>query len=195
MDVARESDDPQILAWIEQSRNGDSRAFGNIVTAYQSRIYAMILQMIRNEADAWDLSQEVFVRAWRSLAQFEGRSSFATWLFRITHNIVCDFARSPRNAPKAAWEDSMEGLIAPDATVSAHAPRPDQAAEHSELGDQIAHAINQLSPEHQTVILLKEVQGLSYKEIAEATNSSMGTVMSRLFYARKQLQTMLSHAR
>ena len=177
---------------VEQARGGSAPAFETLVIRYRSRIYAMILNMTGNDADAWDLSQEVFVKAWRALPKFEARAQFYTWLHRIAHNVTCDWLRRKRIRPGVAFDDALG--TAPEAgavTVPRGVPEPDRAMEHKELGRRIREALAQLTPEHRAVILLKELDGLSYQEIAESVGCTIGTVMSRLFYARKRLQSLL----
>lgn len=152
----------------------------------------MILNMIHNDADAWDLSQDVFVKAWKALPKFENRSAFYTWLYRITHNVTYDWIRKRKGKIAGEFDDAVAQDMETSApTAPAHAERPDEAAKRGELRGKIAAAIESLSEDHRQVILLKEIDGLSYKEIAEVIDSSIGTVMSRLFYARKKLQAIL----
>ena len=156
----------------------------------------MIRNMIHQEAEAWDLSQEVFIKAWQALPRFEAKARFATWLYRIAHNVVYDWTRKRRIEGVGEFNDEIferdridpAAVTAPDAGVS-----PDEAMAHAELRVKIEAALAKLSPEHREVVLLKDVQGLAYKDIAEVMGSSIGTVMSRLYYARQKLQTMLKH--
>lgn len=177
---------------VTRSQNGSTEAFETLVTRYRGRIYAMILNMTGNDADAWDLSQEVFIKAWRAMPRFEARSQFFTWLYRITHNVVLDWMRKRKIHGGVEFDDALGSVPAAGAvTVPHNTADPDRALENRELGDRIKVALEDLSPEHRAVILLKEVDGLSYQEIADSVGCSLGTVMSRLFYARKRLQTLL----
>ena len=152
----------------------------------------MIFNMIRNDADAWDLSQEVFIKAWKALSKFEGRSAFYTWIYRIAHNVTYDWMRKKKIEGAGEFNDEMLNEAEPGALTSPKAfDSPDQNLQRDELRDKITIAINSLSEDHREVILLKEVEGLSYQEIAESIGSSIGTVMSRLYYARKKLQEIL----
>ena len=179
-------------ALVQRCQNGDSSAFDDLVTHYRAKVYAMILNMIHNDADAWDLSQDVFVKAWKALPKFENRSAFYTWLYRITHNVTYDWIRKRKGKITGEFDDAVAQDMETSApTAPGHAERPDEAAKRSELRAEIAAAIESLSEDHRQVILLKEIDGLSYKEIAEVIDSSIGTVMSRLFYARKKLQAIL----
>jgi RNA polymerase sigma-70 factor, ECF subfamily len=172
---------------------GDHHAFEPLVTRYRGKIYAMIVNMTGNDADAWDLAQEVFLKAWRALPKFEARSSFYTWIYRITHNVTYDWLRKKKIQPGMEFDDSLATPdVAAGATTVPHADAsPDTNLANRELGQTIQHALQQLSPEHRSIILLKEIDGLSYQEIADSLSITLGTVMSRLFYARKKLQTLL----
>ncbi|MCP5536942.1 MAG: sigma-70 family RNA polymerase sigma factor [Akkermansiaceae bacterium] len=197
-DVAPESTSNEDAEWVKKAQLGDTRAFDRLVTKHRGKIYAMIFNMVKNDADAWDLSQEAFIKAWKALPGFEARARFSTWLFRISHNVVYDWLRKRRIEGDGELNDEVfdaNRIDAGAATAPPHNIRPDEALEQSELQQQIAAAIAKLSEEHREVILLREVQGLDYKEIAEITENSVGTVMSRLHYARKNLQAYLGPQR
>ena len=177
---------------VTRAQSGSAEAFETLVTRYRGRIYAMILNMTGNDADAWDLSQDVFIKAWRALPAFEARAQFFTWLYRIAHNVTYDWLRKRRIQPGTEFDDTLQSAPAAGAvTVPRGQEPPDHALHHQEMGARIQAALEELSPEHRAVILLKEIEGLSYQEIAESTGCSIGTVMSRLFYARKRLQLLL----
>jgi RNA polymerase sigma-70 factor (ECF subfamily) len=154
----------------------------------------MIRNMIHHEADAWDLAQEVFIKAWHALPRFEAKARFSTWLFRITHNVVCDFTRKRKVESVGEFNDEIFGRDRIDplaSTAPSEVESPDASLAHGELRAKIESALAKLSEEHREAVLLKDVQGLSYKEIADAMGCSLGTVMSRLFYARQKLQALL----
>tara|TARA_Y100001934_G_C12067907_1_gene638586 strand:- start:39 stop:695 length:657 start_codon:yes stop_codon:yes gene_type:complete len=177
---------------IERCQSGDYTAFDELITHYRGKIYAMIFNMTRNEADSWDLAQDVFIKAWKALSKFEGRSAFYTWLYRIAHNVTYDWIRKKKIEGAGEFNDAILNEADPGALTTPKAyDSPDQNMERAELRDKIKIAINSLSEDHREVILLKEVEGLSYQEIAKSINSSIGTVMSRLYYARKKLQVTL----
>tara|TARA_B100000686_G_C16739455_1_gene945702 strand:+ start:1175 stop:1831 length:657 start_codon:yes stop_codon:yes gene_type:complete len=177
---------------IERCQSGDYTAFDELITHYRGKIYAMIFNMTRNEADSWDLAQDVFIKAWKALSKFEGRSAFYTWLYRIAHNVTYDWIRKKKIEGAGEFNDAILNEADPGALTTPKAyDSPDQNMERAELRDKIKIAINSLSEDHREVILLKEVEGLSYQEIAESIDSSIGTVMSRLYYARKKLQVTL----
>ena len=184
-------DDFRLVALAQQ---GDMRAYDALVTRHRGRIFAMIRNMIHQEADAWDLSQEVFIKAWRALPRFEAKARFSTWLYRIAHNVVYDWARKRKIESAGELNDEIferERIDASSFTTPAGGESPDSTMVQAELRVKIQIALGKLSPDHREVVLLKDVQGLSYKEIAEAMSSTLGTVMSRLFYARQKLQALL----
>lgn len=181
------------LDLVARAQAGDTDAFNELVTRYRTRAYAMIYHMVRNEQDAWDLAQDGFVKAWKSIGRFRGQSSFFTWLYRILMNVTIDWTRRKQIASGAEFDDS-HGLrdIAPGAvTAPKDELQPAVKLSDKEIRARIDSAIERLSPEHRQVIVLREIDGLEYQEIADVMGCSIGTVMSRLFYARKKLQSML----
>ncbi len=184
-------DDAQL---VRLSQNGDLKAYDELVRRHRGKVYAMIMNMVKSDADAWDLAQNAFIKAWKALPKFENRSKFSTWLFRIVHNVVYDWMRKKKLQSAGELDDELldANRIDMAAPTSPNMPRrPDEAMHVKELREQITAALAKLSPEHRETIILREVQGLDYKEIATAMDCSLGTVMSRLFYARKKLQTIL----
>ena len=191
--AATPPDDPADTTLVQRSQLGDLAAFDALVTRHRARVYGHILAMVRNEADAWDLAQDTFLKAWKALPRFEGNAAFSTWLYRIAHNTTLDWLRTRKIQAASEFDEAVESRIAAGATTTPHGEgRPDDRLAQSELGQRIHHALTQLSPEHRSAILLREIEGLSYEEIAESAQCSIGTVMSRLFYARKKLQTLLA---
>jgi RNA polymerase sigma-70 factor (ECF subfamily) len=182
------------LRLVARAQQGDLRAYDELVTRHRSRIYAMIRNMIHQEADAWDLSQEVFIKAWNALPRFEAKARFSTWIYRIAHNVVYDWTRKRKIESVGELNDEIferERIDSSSMTTPFGADAPDESMAHGELRAKIAKALSKISPEHREAVLLKDVQGLSYKEIADVMSCSIGTVMSRLFYARQKLQTLL----
>lgn len=193
---AEDSGPDDDLRLVELAQRGDMRSYDALVTRHRGRIFAMIRSMIHQEAEAWDLSQEVFIKAWQALPRFEAKARFTTWLYRITHNAVYDWTRRKRVEGVGELNDEVfeRDRIDPASTTTPdEAEAPDDALVRGELRAKIEAALDRLTPEHREVVLLKDVQGLAYKEIAEVTGTSIGTVMSRLYYSRKKLQTMLRH--
>jgi len=179
---------------VARCRGGDTAAFDTLVTRHRSRVYGHIVAMVRNEADAWDLAQDTFLKAWKALPRFEGNSSFSTWIYRIAHNTALDWLRARKISGASEFNEAVESHVAAGSTTTPHAEgRPDDRLAQEELGRRIHAALAELTPEHRAIILLREVEGRSYEEIAETVGCSLGTVMSRLFYARKKLQTLLAN--
>jgi RNA polymerase sigma-70 factor, ECF subfamily len=182
------------LDLVKQCQAGNTEAFDQLVTRYRTRVFAMIYNMVHNEQDAWDLAQDSFVKAWKSIRRFRGRSSFYTWIYRIVMNVTIDWLR--KKQVKGAGTEFNDAIqlreIEPASrTVPKADPLPHERMERSEIRARIDNAIAQISPEHRAVILMKEIEEMQYHEIAEALGCSIGTVMSRLFYARKKLQKLL----
>ena len=149
--------------------------------------------MVHSEQDAWDLAQDSFLKAWKSIARFRGQSSFYTWLYRIVMNVTIDWLRKKQVASGTEFDDAI-GLkdIAPGSVTTPKGEvLPHQKLEHAEIRKRIDEAIEKLSPEHRAVILMREMDGMEYQEIADTIGCSIGTVMSRLFYARKKMQALL----
>ncbi len=183
---------------VKAAQNGDLRAFDQLVELHRGKIYSMIYNMLHNQADAWDLTQESFIKAWKALPKFENRSKFSTWLYRIAHNTVYDWMRKRKITSAGEFNDEIlaDDSIEPSArTTPRSSIAPDKQLENSELAKRIETAMEKLSMEHRQVIILREIDGYDYKEIAAMTDNTLGTVMSRLFYARKKLQTLLKNER
>jgi len=179
---------------VARAQQGDFASYDALVTRHRGRIFAMIRNMIHQEADAWDLSQEVFIKAWNALPRFEAKARFSTWLYRIAHNAVYDWTRKRKIESVGELNDEIferERIDAASFTTPFGGDAPDDSMVQGELRAKIAAALGKISPEHREVVLLKDVQGLSYKEIAEVMSCELGTVMSRLYYARQKLQTLL----
>ena len=182
------------LDLVKQCQAGNTEAFDQLVTRYRTRVFAMIYNMVHNEQDAWDLAQDSFVKAWKSIRRFRGRSSFYTWIYRIVMNVTIDWLRKKQvKGAGAEFNDAIQlkEIEPASRTLPKADPLPHERMEQSEIRARIDNAIAQLSPEHRAVILMKEIEEMQYHEIAEALGCSIGTVMSRLFYARKKLQNLL----
>jgi len=177
---------------LARAREGDTSAFGDLITLHRGKIHMHIFYMVRNEEDALDLTQDTFIRAWRSLARFDGRASFSSWLFRIATNAAIDLCRKRKSRPQTEVELGPMKIDAASRTTPSPAEVPGAGLDRAEIKRRIEGAFAQLSPEHRAVVVLKEVEDCSYEEIARRLGCSPGTVMSRLFYARKKLQTLLA---
>src|SRR5438552_10842919 len=182
------------LDLVKRCQAGDTGAFDELVTRYRTRVFAMIYNMVHNEQDAWDLAQDSFVKAWKSIARFRGQSSFYTWIYRIVMNVTIDWLRKKQvKSGDAEFDDAIQlKEIDPASRTAPKAEAlPHERMEQGEIRVRIEAAIAQLSPEHRGVIFMKEIEDMQYHEIAESLGCSIGTVMSRLFYARKKLQNLL----
>lgn len=179
-------------AWVDAARDGDRRAFGRLVERYQERVYAIAYGILQNRDDAWDAAQEAFVKAYQNLHRFEGGASFYTWLYRITHNLAIDHYRAKRRRRQVDFEDKpgVNAAMAAKQPLSVTAD-PGQTLGRRELHEVLNQAMEALSNNHRAIIVLREIEGLSYEELADVLEISKGTVMSRLFHARKNLQSLL----
>jgi RNA polymerase sigma-70 factor (ECF subfamily) len=181
---------------VREARRGDKDAFKELVERYQRKVMGIAVGMVHNPEDAMEITQETFVKAYESLEGFKGESSFYTWLYRIAVNRAIDFRRRARRYPTIGLEDrfgSADGKESYEEVLGEEEGRNDpfQQTQSREVGDRVAEAIAELTPDHKAVILLREVDGLSYEEISRVMQCSKGTVMSRLHYARKKLQRKL----
>jgi RNA polymerase sigma-70 factor (ECF subfamily) len=177
---------------VRASRRGDREAFRELVERYQRKVVSVALGMVHNRDNALEITQETFVKAFENLGSFKGESSFYTWLYRIVVNRAIDFQRRERRHPTVALDDhSPSGEEYEGTLKEERLGDPYQQAQAREIGDRVTEAINELTPDHKAVILLREVEGLSYDEISRVMQCSKGTVMSRLHYARKKLQKKL----
>ena len=172
--------------WIQAAKGGDQAAFSHLVEAYQKRVYALTVRMCPMPELAEEAAQEAFLSAWQGLPFFRGDSAFSTWLYRLASNACVDLLRK---------EGRHQGPSLDDETVFADmadpAPTPERAAEHKELRAQIEAGLRALIPEHREVLILRELQQLSYDEIADALSLDLGTVKSRISRGRRQLRDFL----
>ena len=173
------------------AQRGDMRAFEELVARHRDKIYARAFSMIRNEEDAIDLSQEAWVKAWQRLKQFQGDSSFVTWMTRIVINLCLDQLRKQKRQRAESIEHLDEELGGVERQMPTVTINPTEGLERSELRARIDRALNLLSHEHRTVLILHEFEDLEYKEIAKRMECSIGTVMSRLFYARRKMANLM----
>ncbi|MCH7708941.1 MAG: sigma-70 family RNA polymerase sigma factor [Myxococcales bacterium] len=186
---------------VKRAQAGDHDAFRILVDRYQGRAYGLALRILRNEEQAKDAVQDSFLKVYRSLDRFEGRAGFYTWLYRIVMNQCLDRKRRDKSDREVEWNDeSAAGVLNASESAASPAGRdadreaPDVAIERSEIRQAVARAINALPEDARRTIQLREIDGLSYKEIAEAMGIPKGTVMSRLHYARQRLRELLQEA-
>jgi RNA polymerase sigma-70 factor (ECF subfamily) len=176
---------------VARTKKGNKDTYRVLVERYQTRIVALAYNILKDKIEAEDVAQEAFVKAYLSIADFKGDSSFLTWLYRITYNMAIDVRRKLTRRGMGFAMEVVEtekvGDIA-ESSVQSHIDDPEQALGNRQVGQVIRGLLNQLTPEHRSIVILREMDGLSYEEIAEVTGVTKGTVMSRLFYARKKLQ-------
>ena len=187
------ADGPSDTDLVARCQQGDTAAFNELITRYRQRSFAMIYHMVRNEEDAWDLAQDGFVKAWKNIANFRGQSSFYTWLYRVMTNVSLDWLRKKQVQSGQEFDDSigLQNIATGAATAPKSVMQPLERLEDREIRARIDSAIEKLSPDHRAVIVMREIDDMDYQEIADSLGCSIGTVMSRLFYARRKLQTLL----
>ena len=178
------------LALVERCRSGDVTAFEPLVQKYRQRLYRLAFNVLRDTEEAWDVAQEAFIRAWEGLPSFRRQSAFYTWLFRITMNVASDRARA-RAARGRAFGTERVDEEQWDRELIDSGEAPDARAARAEERRRIERALDALPEHHRAIIMLSDLEGLSYREIAEVLGIPMGTVMSRLHHARKRLRAAL----
>ena len=183
------------LEVVEAVRNGDSAAFEQLVLENQQRVYNLALRMVGNPDDAYDMSQEAFIKAYNSIQSFRGDSKFSVWLYRLTTNVCLDFLRSETRKSHgsltfAEEENDDKELEIPDERFS-----PQDEAERRELREAVRRGLKALPPDYRAILLLREIDGLSYEEIGSVLELEAGTVKSRIFRARKKLCEILTSDR
>jgi RNA polymerase sigma-70 factor (ECF subfamily) len=177
-------------ALVERVRGGDVAAFEPLVEKYRQRVYRLAYNVLRNQEDAWDVAQDAFIKAYKALPSFRGQSAFYTWLFRIVMNVAHDKARQ-RGAQGRAFGTERVTEEEWERTMPDPGEDPGAAAARAEQRARIAQALETLPEHHRAIIMLSDVEGLSYREIADVLNIPMGTVMSRLHNARKRLRAAM----
>jgi RNA polymerase sigma-70 factor, ECF subfamily len=182
-------------ALVRAAQQGDMEAFEELIARHRDKIYARAYSMLRNEDEATDLSQEAWVKGWQRLRQFQGESSFATWITRIVINLCLDQLRKQKRQRAESIEEMDEESGGVERQMPIVTTNPSAGLERNELRQRIDQALAQLSYEHRTVLVLHEFQEMEYSEIARTMRCSIGTVMSRLFYARRKLAALLQDLR
>ena len=177
---------------VNAARAGDRDAFRTLFERYHKRAYALALGVLRNQDDALDVVQDAFIKAHRYLDKFEGNSSFYTWLYRIVMNLAIDHIRKHRRVKPVELDETRVEDHADDALL----PRilggnPGRALMDKEIRGRIDRALDELSANHRSVLVMRELEGMSYEEMAQAMACSKGTIMSRLFHARRNMQKRL----
>ena len=180
------------MALVEKARAGDLSAYDDLVRRYQERIYGTIYHMTSNHEDANDLAQETFIKAFQALKSFKGGSSFYTWVYRIAVNKTINFLKQRKNRLGMSLNDlDFNAENDPDLLALISHKTPRREAGLAELQEKLNEAMGKLSEVHRLVVTLHDVQGVPHEEIAKIMDCNIGTVRSRLFYARQQLQGFL----
>ena len=176
---------------VLRSKAGDQHAFGKLVTHYYQMVYGLAFGVLNHREKARDVAQEVFLKVFRQLPGFQEQSKFKTWLYRIAVNAAIDEQR--KNRPTVSLDSTDESSDEDRAPVVLEdkGPSPRELAGQSELKEHLKRALEKLSADHRAVLTLREWQGMAYEEIADILGVEIGTVMSRLFYARKKLKEIL----
>jgi RNA polymerase sigma-70 factor (ECF subfamily) len=191
---AREAEEDRVL--IDRARAGDKGAFRRLVERHQRRAYAVALALVRDENDARELVQDAFLRAFKSLPSFQGSSSFFTWLYRIVTNLSIDLMRRPGRLTSSLEESRLDPEDGTDVELPfvsrSDLTDPADSVRRREIGARLQAALDALPSYHRAVIIMREVDGLSYDEMAQVMEVSKGTIMSRLFHARQKLQRALA---
>lgn len=187
--------EPTDLELVERVQSGDVESFEVLIRRYQQRVYNQVCRMVRSPEDAADLTQEVFLRIYGSLNRFRGQASFQTWLYRVTANLCVDRHRRAQRTPAVSLSldapaETDDGEI--DREVADWAGNPESGALSVELQRHVREAVWRLSDKLRAVVVLHDLQGCSYEEIAEALDIPLGTVKSRLFNARAELRRLLA---
>lgn len=193
--VNDEIDSLEIDRLVDESMRGDDEAFGRIVQTYHGRIYSVVLRVVNNAEDARELTQAAWVKAWQRLPEYKREAKFYTWMYRIAVNTALDFLRRRKRRPEVPLEpavgDDGDHLVLERQRELADERTPADEINRREIRQAFEAGLARLSDEHRTVLVLREVEGMSYDEIAEVMKTRKGTVMSRLFYARRMMQESL----
>jgi RNA polymerase sigma-70 factor (ECF subfamily) len=180
------------LQLVKRAQDGDQQAFQELVENYQRKVYSICYGMLKHKQDSLDVSQEVFIKVFKYLENFNFNSSFYTWLYRITVNKCIDYIRKQSRRSEVDYDDTIQRnneVIGDDNIMpSTLGIQPDRVYGRQELREKMLEALDTLSEKHRTILILREVEGLAYEEMAEVLDISKGTVMSRLYHARRYFQ-------
>lgn len=176
---------------VRKVLQGDVNAFEKLVTEYEKAVYAITQRMTGNAEDAADMTQETFIKAYNSLSSFRGDSKFSVWLYRIANNVCLDFLRSKNRRPTVSLSTEDDDGEETQLDIADESQSPELLLESSLTRDAVRRGLDSLPPDYKQILLLREIQGLSYEEIAAALGIESGTVKSRIFRARKRLCTFL----
>ncbi|WP_157595245.1 RNA polymerase sigma factor [Plesiocystis pacifica] len=191
------STDAEDLVLVTAVQGGDRRAFKILMQRYQRKVYAVAFGFLRNQEDALDVVQESFIKVHRYIGKFEGNSSFYTWLYRIVANLCIDHLRKAKRHRDVEFDDGLrhDGKDEPPSDLLPHLAQfgdPSDMLRRKEILQAVEASLDHLSDKHRAVIVMRELQGMSYEEMAQAMKCSKGTIMSRLFHARRNMQKLLT---
>ena len=172
---------------VQRVLEGDVNAFEKLVLEYEKSVYALTQRMCSNAEDAADMTQETFIKAYNSLSSFRGDSKFSVWLYRIATNVCLDFLRSKSRKPTVSLSMEDDDGEEVELDIADESQSPERLLERGLTRDAVRRGLNALSPEYRQILLLREIQGLSYEEISDVLTLEVGTVKSRIFRARKRL--------
>jgi RNA polymerase sigma-70 factor, ECF subfamily len=194
--ASRKQERGKDLELVRRAQQGDELAFGLLVENYQRKVYTIALGMVKNPEDAMDIAQDAFVKIHKYLKNFQDSSSFYTWLYRIVVNLCIDHLRKSGKRTKLEFDDKLDHtnhmVEGGEMMANRLDTNPAKMLGRRELAQHIQAAVEELPPYHKAVIIMREVEGMSYAEMAKAMNVSKGTIMSRLHHARQKLQRALS---
>lgn len=193
--ASQEETKQEDLRLVRLAVEGDHKAFRKLVEKYQRKVYSIAFGIVRNPDTAMDVTQDAFVKVHRYLPNFKGDSSFYTWLYRIVVNLCIDKKRRASRAAEVDYDDTLahsNGFTNGPTLASTTIENPLKAAQRKELVEHMDEALDTLSDDHREILMLREVEGLSYDELSDVLGVAKGTVMSRLFHARKNFQRALS---
>lgn len=176
---------------IARAKAGDQDAFGQLVLAHQNKVYTICVHMVTDREEAADLAQEAFLKAWRSLSTFQEESSFATWMHRLTTNVCLDFLRKQIRRQNISTAVSLDDEDSGWHEPADHSQDPQKHLEREERKQALTRALGELPEHHRQMLLMREVAGMSYQEIADALNADLGTIKSRISRARERLRKIL----
>ena len=176
---------------VQRVLQGDVNAFEKLVLEYEKSVYAITQRMTGNAEDAADMTQETFIKAYNSLSSFRGDSKFSVWLYRIATNVCLDFLRSRSRKPTVSLSVEDDDGEEVELDIADESQSPERLLERGLTRDAVRRGLDALSPEYRQILLLREIQGLSYEEIADVLTLEVGTVKSRIFRARKRLCAFL----
>ena len=190
------ADDIDDLELVDRARAGDEEAFRALFERYHRRAYSLAVGVVRNRDDALDVVQDAFIKAHRHIGKFEGNSTFYTWLYRIVMNLAIDHIRRTKRGRSVDYDDTLGHSESDSVGEDSLLPRildenPGKSLVRKEMREHIGTALGELSDNHRAVLVMRELEGLSYEEMAEAMGCSKGTIMSRLFHARRNMQKRL----